>query len=104
MTTSDRTIVFGGKLYLPGEELPEEVVQNLRSAKKGAGRRSLGDDETSTVAQVLDWVGADQSRAMQALEWESAGQNRSTLMSALNEIIAESAVSTGDDVAEALNG
>ena len=106
MPTADRTIVANGRLYLPGEELPPDVYKNLQdgASRARAGGRSLGDSETSTVAEVLDWVAGDHSRALRAQEWEIAGQGRTTLLTALAEIVSESALDTGTDAAEALNG
>lgn len=40
-----------------------------------------------TVQEVLDWVGTDQARAQSALDAELAGQNRSTLVTQLEQII-----------------
>lgn len=107
MPTADRTIVDAGVLYLPGQELPEHVYEKLKKSNPRAsssGGRKLGDSETSTVEQVLDWVGGDHGRALRAQEYEAAGQGRTTLLSALAEIVSEAALDTGTDVAEALNG
>ena len=107
MPTADKTIVANGKLYLPGEELPKDVYENLKKRDPRAtssGNRDLGDPETSTVEQVLDWVGGDHTRALRAQEWENAGQSRTTLLTALAEIVSEAALDAGTDVSEALNG
>jgi len=106
MPTADRTIVDAGVLYLPGQELPDDVYEKLKKSnpRASSGSRSLGDPETTTVEQVLGWVGGDHARALKAQEWETAGAARTTLLSALAEIVSESALDTGTDVAEALNG
>lgn len=39
-----------------------------------------------TIAEVLAWVGSDPDRAQQALDAERAGQNRSTLITQLQEL------------------
>lgn len=42
------------------------------------------------VAEILEWVGGDVERAVQALSAEEAGARRTTLVKALEEIIAAS--------------
>lgn len=42
-----------------------------------------------TVGETLDWVGSDPDRAQKALDAEKSGHKRKTLITKLEEIIAE---------------
>lgn len=65
------------------EEVVEEVVETLPATVEEASE-TVPD---GTGPEILEWVGTDVERAVEALSAEEAGKKRKTVIKALEEII-----------------
>lgn len=64
-----------------------EVVEDTAPETPNTPEEATSEVPTGTIKEVLDWVGDDADRAVEALTEEESGERRKTLTKALEDII-----------------
>jgi len=82
-------VVEGGAIK--GEEPPAPPVAPPAPSElaEPPPEQSAGAPPEGTVQEVMDWVGDDRVRAQAALDAERVGQDRTTLVSQLEALLAQ---------------
>lgn len=77
-----------GNPYKPRKRIVEEAVVEETAVETPETVETVSDEAPEgTIKEVLDWVGEDADKAVEALTAEEAGERRKTLIKALEEII-----------------
>lgn len=77
-----------GNPYKPRKRNTEEAVVEETVVETPETEETPSNEvPDGTIKEVLDWVGEDADRAVEALTAEEAGERRKTLIKALEEII-----------------
>lgn len=88
-----------GNPYKPRKRIVEEAVVEETAVETPETEETVSDEAPETVEtvsdevpegtikEVLDWVGEDADKAVEALTAEEAGERRKTLIKSLEEII-----------------
>lgn len=77
-----------GNPYKPRKKSTEEaVVEETVVETPKAEEIDSNEVPEGTIKEVLDWVGEDVDRAVEALSAEESGERRKTLVKSLEEII-----------------
>lgn len=77
-----------GNPYKPRKRNVEEAVVEETAVETPETEETVSDEvPEGTIKEVLDWVGEDADKAVEALTAEEAGERRKTLIKSLEEII-----------------
>lgn len=77
-----------GNPYKPRKRNTEEAVVEETVVETPETEETASNEvPDGTIKEVLDWVGEDVDRAVEALTAEEAGERRKTLIKSLEEII-----------------
>lgn len=77
-----------GNPYKPRKRNNEEAVVEETVVETPKTEETASNEvPEGTIKEVLDWVGEDADRAVEALSAEESGERRKTLIKSLEEII-----------------